>query len=164
MAEPLVLINVFEVPAGEAEQFIAAWEKMRDYLKSQPGYIDTALHQAIAPDADFQFVNVAHWRTAEEFLAATQTPEFLDSAVGLVHGPGVFVLCSGVFSVSGSDVSVEGEDALVVAAVPAAGMGDVGVPGMPERAGDQVAYGGEGVRLVPGADLCWSSPNVLSRT
>jgi heme oxygenase (mycobilin-producing) len=84
MAEPLVLINVFEVPAEEAEQFIAAWEKMRDYLKSQPGYIDTALHQAVAPDADFQFVNVAHWRTAEEFLAATQRPEFLDSAVGFV--------------------------------------------------------------------------------
>jgi heme-degrading monooxygenase HmoA len=84
MAEPLVLINVFEVPAGEAEQFIAAWEKISNYLRSQPGYIDTALHQAISPDADFQFVNVAHWRTAEEFLAATQRPEFLDSAVGLV--------------------------------------------------------------------------------
>jgi heme-degrading monooxygenase HmoA len=87
MAEPLVLINVFEVPAEEAEQFIAAWEKMRDYLGSQPGYIDTALHQAIAPDADFQFVNVARWRTADEFLAATQRPEFLDSAVGLVGYP-----------------------------------------------------------------------------
>ena len=58
MAEPLVLINVFEVPADEAEQFIAAWEKTHDYLKSQPGYIDTALHQAVTPDADFQFVNV----------------------------------------------------------------------------------------------------------
>src|SRR5260370_12086112 len=87
MAEPLVLINVFEVPAGEAEQFIAAWEKMRDYLTSQPGYIDTALHQAIAPDADFQFVNVAHWRTAAESLAATQQPEFLDSAAALVPYP-----------------------------------------------------------------------------
>jgi heme-degrading monooxygenase HmoA len=87
MAEPLVLINVFEVPAGEAEQFIAAWEKTRDYLSAQPGYIDTALHQAIAPDADFQFVNVARWRTAEEFLAATQRPEFLDSAIGLVAYP-----------------------------------------------------------------------------
>ena len=87
MAEPLVLINVFDVPAEEAEQFIAAWEKTHDYLKSQPGYIDTALHQAVTPDADFQFVNVAHWRTAGEFLAATQSPEFLDSAVGLVGYP-----------------------------------------------------------------------------
>ena len=41
MAKPLVLINVFDVPAEEAERFIAAWEKTHDYLKSQPGYIDT---------------------------------------------------------------------------------------------------------------------------
>ncbi len=87
MAEPLVLINAFEVPPEEAEQFIAAWEKTRDYLKSQPGYIDTALHQAVAPGADFQFVNIAHWRTAEELLAATQSPGFLQSAVGLAGYP-----------------------------------------------------------------------------
>lgn len=87
MAESLVLINVFEVPVGEAEQFIAAWEKARDYLKLQPGYIDTALHQAVAPDANFQFVNVAHWRTAEEFLAASQSPGFMQSAIGLAAYP-----------------------------------------------------------------------------
>ena len=46
MAEPLTLINAFEVPPGDAENFIAAWEKTRDYLQTQPGYIDTALHQA----------------------------------------------------------------------------------------------------------------------
>jgi heme-degrading monooxygenase HmoA len=87
MAEPLVLINAFEVPASESEQFIAAWEKTRDYLASQSGYIDTALHQAVASDADFQFVNIARWRTAEEFLAATQSPGFLHSAVGLAAYP-----------------------------------------------------------------------------
>jgi len=44
VAEPLTLINAFEVPDGDAEQFIAAWEKTRDYLETQPGYVDTALH------------------------------------------------------------------------------------------------------------------------
>jgi heme-degrading monooxygenase HmoA len=44
VAEPLVLINAFEVPGDQAEQFIAAWEKTRDYLASQPGYVDTVLH------------------------------------------------------------------------------------------------------------------------
>jgi heme-degrading monooxygenase HmoA len=84
MAEPVILINAFEVPAAEAGQFIAAWEKTRDYLETQPGYIDTALHQAFTPDAEFQFVNVAHWETAERFLAATQSPGFRDAAIGLV--------------------------------------------------------------------------------
>jgi len=80
----MVLINAFEVPGDQAEQFIAAWEKTRDYLQSQPGYIDTTLHQAVTPEADFQFVNVARWETAEAFLAATQSQGFRESAIGLV--------------------------------------------------------------------------------
>jgi heme oxygenase (mycobilin-producing) len=83
MAESVILINSFEVPAADAEQFIAAWEKTRDYLQSQPGYIDTALHQALNPAADFQFVNVAHWQTAEDFRNAMQSPGFREAATGL---------------------------------------------------------------------------------
>lgn len=83
MGEPLTLINAFEVPDGEADRFIAAWEKTRDYLRSQPGYIDTALHQAVTPGGEFQFVNIARWRSAEEFMAATQSPGFGESAAGL---------------------------------------------------------------------------------
>jgi heme-degrading monooxygenase HmoA len=83
MAEPLILINAFEVPSEEAGRFIAAWEKTRDFLATQPGYVDTALHQAVSPGADFQFVNIARWRTAEEFMAATQSPGFRESAAGL---------------------------------------------------------------------------------
>jgi heme oxygenase (mycobilin-producing) len=83
MAEAVILINSFEVPAGDAAAFIAAWEKTRDYLQTQPGYIDTSLHQAVAPDAEFQFVNVAHWRSAEEFTAATRSPGMREAAAGL---------------------------------------------------------------------------------
>jgi heme oxygenase (mycobilin-producing) len=83
MAEPLTLINAFEVPAGEADKFIAAWEKARDYLATQPGYIDTALHQAVGPEAEFQFVNIARWRSAEDFAAAIGGTAFRESAAGL---------------------------------------------------------------------------------
>lgn len=83
MAEPLVLINAFEVPAEEAERFVAAWEKTRDYLAAQPGYVDTALHRAVMPGADFQFVNIGRWQSAEDFQAATQSPGFRESAAGL---------------------------------------------------------------------------------
>jgi heme-degrading monooxygenase HmoA len=83
MAEQVILINAFEVPALDAENFIAAWEKARDYLQSWPGYVDTVLHQAVTPDAEFQFVNVARWRTTGEFMAATQSPEFRQAAAGL---------------------------------------------------------------------------------
>jgi heme-degrading monooxygenase HmoA len=87
MAEPVVLINAFEVPAAEAGQFIAAWEKTRDYLQTQPGYIDTALHQALSPGAEFRFVNIAHWESAETFQAATRSPGFREAAAGLTGYP-----------------------------------------------------------------------------
>src|SRR5262249_8213755 len=51
-----------------------------------------------------------------------------------------------------SGVSIEGEDAPLVAGVQAAGVGDVGVAGAAEGAGGRVADGGEGIGLVPGAD------------
>jgi len=69
------------------------------------------------------------------------------------HGPGVFVLFDRLFLMSGSCVSVKSEDALVVAAVVATGVGGVGEPSAAESAGVQVADGGVGVGLVPGADL-----------
>jgi hypothetical protein len=31
---PVVLINLFEVPAGADEGFIAAWERGRDFLQA----------------------------------------------------------------------------------------------------------------------------------
>ncbi len=37
MAEPVVLINSFEVPDTDAGTFIAAWQRARDYLQAQPG-------------------------------------------------------------------------------------------------------------------------------
>jgi hypothetical protein len=65
-----VLINAFEVPAGEDQQFIAAWERSRDFLRERPGYVATQLHQSLAPDAEFQFVNVGRWATPQDFQAA----------------------------------------------------------------------------------------------
>jgi hypothetical protein len=38
MAEPVILINAFEVPAADADAFVAAWQKACNYLRSQPGY------------------------------------------------------------------------------------------------------------------------------
>jgi heme oxygenase (mycobilin-producing) len=83
VAEPLTLINAFEVAGDEAERFVAAWEKARDYLAGQPGYVGTALHQAVSPGTDFPFVNIAHWRSADDFAAATRSPGFRESAAGL---------------------------------------------------------------------------------
>lgn len=77
--ESLVLINAFEVPAGEDDDFIRSWEQARDYLSTQPGYISTALHQSVTPNADFRFVNIGRWASAEAFRAAVESPGFREA-------------------------------------------------------------------------------------
>lgn len=81
----VTLINIFEVPAGDESEFIAAWEKTRDYLVTLPGHLNTALHQSLH-DAEFRFVNIAHWESEEAFNAAIGSEGFRTSAVGL-HWP-----------------------------------------------------------------------------
>jgi heme-degrading monooxygenase HmoA len=71
-----VLINLFEVPAGADEGFVAGWERARDFLRAQPGYLATELHRSLADDADFRFVNVAHWQSPAAFQAALSQPAF----------------------------------------------------------------------------------------
>ena len=67
----ITLINVFEVPEGKLEESIQYWKLSRDFLQTQPGYVSTALHQSIAPDAKYMLVNVAVWESAEAFKAAS---------------------------------------------------------------------------------------------
>ncbi|WP_051644775.1 antibiotic biosynthesis monooxygenase family protein [Labrenzia sp. DG1229] len=61
--DPVTLINVFEVPADQIDTTVEFWEKSRDFLRQQPGYISTRLHRALAPDARFQLINVAIWES-----------------------------------------------------------------------------------------------------
>jgi heme-degrading monooxygenase HmoA len=74
--ESVVLINLFEVPTDADKAFIAAWEGARDFLITQDGYLETALHQSLRPDAEFRFVNVARWASPQAFQKATSQPEF----------------------------------------------------------------------------------------
>jgi heme-degrading monooxygenase HmoA len=82
-SELFVLINALEVPVGMDEEFIRGWEGARDYLEQQPGYVDTTLHQSLMPDADFRFINVGRWQTAEDFQSAIQSDGFREAAAGL---------------------------------------------------------------------------------
>ncbi len=66
----VTLINPFEVAEGKVEQAIAMWEQARDFLKTQPGYVSTALHRAVGEGAQFQLINVAQWESVAAFRAA----------------------------------------------------------------------------------------------
>ncbi|WP_299479519.1 antibiotic biosynthesis monooxygenase family protein [uncultured Roseibium sp.] len=68
---PVILINPFVAPKDRLEEAIRAWEAGRDFLRQQPGYISTKLHQSHSPDAQYLLINVAEWETSEAFKAAT---------------------------------------------------------------------------------------------
>ena len=54
-----ILINSFEVPQGQEEEFIRNWQVAAAQLRGAEGFISTRLHQSLDPAAPFRFVNVA---------------------------------------------------------------------------------------------------------
>jgi heme-degrading monooxygenase HmoA len=86
----VVLINLFEVPATAADGFVAGWERSRDFLAGQDGYLSTELHRSLGPDADFRFVNVAHWQSPAAFQAAVSQPGFPGRELPFPSHPGLY--------------------------------------------------------------------------
>lgn len=72
----VTLINPFEVPEGKEEEALAFWDRAAEYMRKQPGFISTRLHKAIVPWARFHLINVAEWRSKEDFEAAINTDVF----------------------------------------------------------------------------------------
>lgn len=73
---PVILINPFEVPSDEGEDFIAVWREAAEYLRRQEGFVSTRMHRSLDPSASFRFVNIAVWESVEDFRRAIGKPEF----------------------------------------------------------------------------------------
>jgi heme-degrading monooxygenase HmoA len=71
---PVVLVNIFEVATEDISALLAAWEADANWMKQQPGYISTQLHQGIAGSS--VFMNYAVWESVAHFRAAFSHPEF----------------------------------------------------------------------------------------
>ncbi len=92
-ARDVTLINVFEVPQGQYEAAVDMWVQSRNFLQKQPGYISTALHKSIGPDAKFQLINIAKWESAEAFQAASKAmreTSGIKPVKGLKFTPGLY--------------------------------------------------------------------------
>ena len=89
----MVLINTFSVPTGKESAALASWQKARDFLQTQPGYLGTRLHQNLAPNGTYHLVNVARWQSAEDFKAATEKIRAAlpnNQVEGVIAQPGLF--------------------------------------------------------------------------
>jgi heme oxygenase (mycobilin-producing) len=78
----VILINPFEVTAGDEDRFVADWDRARELLARQRGYLGTRLHRSLAA-ASFRFVNIARWSSPLAFSKAVQQPEFQHAAAAM---------------------------------------------------------------------------------
>jgi heme oxygenase (mycobilin-producing) len=84
---PVTLINVFEVPAGQVEEFITQWRVRAKVMAAAPGFRDARLHRAVSSQARFQLVNVAHWDSRADPDAAFGSAAFQDRIQALRQDP-----------------------------------------------------------------------------
>ena len=69
MSEPLVLINLFSMPAEMVDDFVANWESNIAVAGGARGFRGTRLHRALDPSATYPVVNIARWDSIEDWEA-----------------------------------------------------------------------------------------------
>ena len=90
---PVVLVNIFQVAQADLPALVEAWEADANWMKLQPGYISTQLHQGIAGST--VFMNYAVWQSVAHFRAAFNHPDFKKA---LEHYPSTAVASPHLFT------------------------------------------------------------------
>lgn len=71
---PVVLVKIFSVSETEVPEMLEAWKADAFWMKQQPGFISTQLHQGIAGSA--VLMNYAVWESVAHFRTAFSHPDF----------------------------------------------------------------------------------------
>jgi heme-degrading monooxygenase HmoA len=79
-SSPCTAIVSYKVRAEDIDTFLDAWDQANAFLKKQPGHVSTTLHGAVSANPPFRFVNVAKWRSANDFRKATQSAGYLEAS------------------------------------------------------------------------------------
>ncbi len=85
----VVLIDPFEVPEDDDERFLAGWDRAREVLRRQRGYLGARLHRCVGP-AGFRFVEVARWSSPLMFARALKQPDFQQAALPFPSHPALY--------------------------------------------------------------------------
>lgn len=88
----ITLINTVFVPREVRDEFLELWRDDASYMKAQPGFIATQLHQGTADSQ--MMVNVAVWESTGALLRAFSDPEFQQKSAkypdGVIAYPHVY--------------------------------------------------------------------------
>ena len=90
----VMVINPIEVPPGKEAEALEIWDTYAAYFSKQPGYIGTKLHKSLDPKAKFHYINVAEWKTADDFVKALGNEELKQLGVSfpedMPHYPSMY--------------------------------------------------------------------------
>lgn len=70
MASVARLINCFEVPPGQDDDFLTLFGEINAYMAARPGFLGNRLHRSLAPDARYRYVNYVDWESPAHLRAA----------------------------------------------------------------------------------------------
>ena len=59
-------------------------------MKQQPGFIDTKLHRNLKEDGKYQYINVAHWKSATAFRNAQSNVEIVEQRLDIRAIPDLY--------------------------------------------------------------------------
>jgi len=74
-----VVITPFEVAAGEDAAFLSTWEAGHEAIARVAGHRGSRLYRSAGLHADFRFVAIARWDTAQAYWHAARQPEFSEA-------------------------------------------------------------------------------------
>ncbi len=72
----LFFITTCRIGDQDAMRFLDQFDTASRYMVSRPGIVRFRLYRSLSPAARFQFVNLAQWRSAKEFMDAFARDEF----------------------------------------------------------------------------------------
>jgi heme-degrading monooxygenase HmoA len=88
----ITLVNVFNVPPDQVDDFLSSWQEDAAIMKNSPGFVSTQLYRGTAGSQ--LLVNVAVWESTEALAAAFNSPEFQaareKSPEGVIAHPHIF--------------------------------------------------------------------------
>jgi hypothetical protein len=83
----VLLLVPFEVPAGEEDRFLAAWEPVRAVFAQRQGYVGAQLDR----DPDARFVAVVHWSSPLMYDRAVRAEGDLIAALPFTGHPALYI-------------------------------------------------------------------------
>lgn len=91
----VTLFNIFEVPPGADDEFVAWWNRTGDFIEQRIGPVSAALHRSRDSEAKFRYVNVAIIEDPSAWQSAVSAPGFPGGDQPGRRHPGLFELVRG---------------------------------------------------------------------